>query len=181
LSADLLQVHRELLEQWRHVMNLVGPGGLDEHYVDAQLGLRALRPFGHWADLGSGAGFPGIPFLAQFPSVEVDLVESRAKRATFLEEVLGRAGLRPPRARVVRGRVEDLAAHSYDGTLARAFAPPEVVLRHAERLLVPGGTAVLFLSEEQAVPERDGFEVFHVEPYEVDRRARKTVELRRMG
>jgi 16S rRNA (guanine527-N7)-methyltransferase len=180
LSADLLVVHRELLEQWRTVMNLVGPGGLDEHYVDADRGLRALRPTGQWADLGSGAGFPGIPFLARFPAVQLDLVESRAKRATFLEEVLGRTGLRPPHARVVRGRVEDVPPHSYDGILARAFASPDVVLTHAERLLVPGGTAVLFLTEDQPLPALDGFEVFHVEHYEVDRRSRRTVELRRV-
>jgi 16S rRNA (guanine527-N7)-methyltransferase len=179
VSAGLIAVHRELLDRWRGAMNLVGPGGVEEHYLDAELGLRTLTPRGHWADLGSGAGFPGIIFAALFPEVPIDLVESRSKRAAFLREVVARAGAAASQVQVLRTRVEDLPAGRYDGVLARAFATPDRVLRHAERVLVPGGAAVLFLGSETPLPPHPAFEVVHEEHYVVEGKPRRAVELRR--
>jgi len=179
VSADLIAVHRELLERWRGAMNLVGPGRLEEHYLDAELGLRALHPHGRWADLGSGAGFPGVVFADRFPGVRLDLVESRGKRCAFLREVIARAGAAAVEVQVMRTRVEDLAEGSYDGVLARAFGTPEHTLRHAARLLGPGGRAVLFLGADTALPDHPAFEVFHVEHYVVEGKQRRTIELER--
>ncbi len=179
MSVDLIAVHRELLERWRGAMNLVGPGTLEEHYEDADRGLAVLRPHGHWADLGSGAGFPGIVFAARFPEVQIDLVESRSKRCAFLREVVSRAGAAGQHIQVVRARVEDLAPGTYDGVLARAFAPPDRTLSHAARLLTPGGTAVLFLGADPA-PDHPAFGVFHVEHYASEGRPRRTVLLERL-
>jgi len=181
VSVDLIAVHRALLERWRGAMNLVGPGEIQEHYLDAELGLRALRPEGHWADLGSGAGFPGIVFAARFPSVKLDLVESRTKRCAFLREVVARAGASAAQLEVVQARVEDLPAGAYDGVLARAFAAPDRTLSHAARVLGSGGRAVLFLGADTPTPSRPGFGVFHVEHYVVEGKARRTVELVRDG
>lgn len=175
---DLLTTHRELLERWRDAMNLVGPGDVTEHYDDCTRALAWLRPVGRWADLGSGAGFPGIVFAAHAPQVSVDLVESRQKRAAFLREVVARAHVPAERIQVVRERVEDLEPESYDGVLARAFAPPATVLDHAARLLVPEGIAVLFLQEDDRPPDDPRFEVFHVEHYTVAGRHRKAVGCR---
>ena len=179
MSAGLIAVHRELLERWRGAMNLVGPGPIDEHYLDAELGLRALVPHGRWADLGSGAGFPGIVFAARFPELPIDLVESRSKRAAFLREVIARAGADAAHIQVLRTRVEDLPDARYDGILARAFASPDRVLDHARRVVVPGGTAVLFLGNHTPVPDHPAFELHHEEHYEVDGKPRRTIELRR--
>lgn len=177
---DLLATHRALLERWREAMNLVGPGDLDEHYQDCARALAWLRPVGRWADLGSGAGFPGVVFAARAPpQVSLDLVESRQKRAAFLREVLREAAVPEDRVRVVRGRVEDLDPQSYQGVLARAFAPPAEVLGHAARLLDTDGTVVLLLQADQEVPPDDRFAPFHVERYEVGGRPRKAVALRR--
>jgi 16S rRNA (guanine527-N7)-methyltransferase len=177
--VELLTVHRALLARWRDAMNLVGPGDLEEHYQDCTRALAWLTPAGRWADLGSGAGFPGVVFAARAPAgVSVDLVESRQKRAAFLREVLVEARVPDSRVRVLRQRVEDLETEAYHGVLARAFAPPADVLGHAARVLVPEGTAVLFLQEDQEVPADPRFEVFHVEHYEVTGRARKAVGLR---
>lgn len=174
---DLLTVHKELLERRRHVMNLVGPGPIEPHYQDSEAAVKWLKPEGRWADLGTGAGFPGIVFAALFPGVELDLVDSRQKRTVFLEAVLAEA--RTPGVRVVQARVEDLPDASYDGILARAFAPPEELLAHARRLLKPGGTVVLFLQDDAPVPPSPDFQVFHVERYRVDGKARKAVGLRK--
>lgn len=179
--SDLLAAHRDLLERRRGLMNLVGPGPVDAHYEDAERGLAGLELNGRWADLGSGAGFPGIVAAAHFPAVALDLVESREKRSTFLEAVLGAARealqARPAPLRVVRGRVEDLPVGVYDGVMARAFAPPAEVAVHAARLLVPGGRLLLFLQQDQAGP--DGWFVEREVAYTLEGRGRRTLLLRR--
>jgi 16S rRNA G527 N7-methylase RsmG len=166
-------------------MNLVGPGPLDPHYVDCESAVGWLEhPVGAWADLGSGAGFPGIVFAALHSSAAVDLVDSRQKRCTFLEAVLAEAGQaasgRPAPLRVLCTRIEDLPDQSYDGVLARALAPPPEVLEHARRLLKRGGTALLFLQGDAELPHMSGFETVHVQPYLVEGRRRKSVGLRRL-
>ncbi|TNE85024.1 MAG: hypothetical protein EP330_26845 [Deltaproteobacteria bacterium] len=177
--ADLLTTHQQLLARFRDSMNLIGPGDMSLHYEDADLSLHWLEPEGHWADLGTGAGFPGIPFAARFPQVELDLVDSREKRCIFLEKVLAEAELgdRAP-IRVLRTRVESLPSAAYDGLVARAFTPPPKLLKHARRLLVPGGTLVLLLQDDAPIPAAGDFSTFHVEPYAVQGKGRRSVGLR---
>jgi 16S rRNA (guanine527-N7)-methyltransferase len=183
LPTPLLEAHRTLLEARRHAMNLVGPGPLAPHYDDAREAFVGLQPTGRWADLGSGAGFPGIPFAALFPEVALDLVESREKRATFVEAVLLAAaeavGARSAPLRVIRGRVESLPSASYDGVMSRAFAPPPEALDHAARLLVPGGTALLLLQSDP-VPEDPRFQRVRERTYRIEGRERRVVELRKL-
>ena len=156
------EVHRSLLERWRKAMNLVGPGPLDAHFEDAVGAVTGLPVEGRWADLGSGAGFPGIALAARFPSATVLLVESRAKRATFLSQVVREAQL--SNATVFHGRVEDLSP-GFDGVISRAFRPPEEYLRDAERLLEPHGLAVLLSGSTP--PEFSGWSVQGVHEYVV--------------
>jgi len=134
-------------------MNLIGPGALDGHYEDAELGLEGWSIAGRWADLGTGAGFPGVVLAARFPQVEVELVDSRLKRCMFLEEVATRAGTSAANITVRNMRVESLDEGVYDGVVARAFAPPDQVLLHARRLLKPGGQALLFWLPRQGVDD----------------------------
>ena len=179
---DLLDAHRTLLEQWRHSMNLVGPGPISEHYVDADHALQALsEPAGRWADLGTGAGLPGIIFAARFPTVALDLVDSRRKRCIFVEQVLGQADLTGHAERRVRcQRVESLEDAQYDGIISRAFAPPAKVLDHADRLLRDDGCVLLLLLADADVPEDSRFVVEKEHPYTMPGRdPRKAVLLRR--
>ena len=140
IYTEAENTHRSMLARWRGAMNLVGPGPLDPHFVDAVGAVHGLQAKGQWADLGSGAGFPGIAFAARHPGATILLVESRAKRATFLSHVVREAKLQ--NATVFHGRVEDLPGE-FDGVISRAFRPPVEYLRDAERLLVPSGVAVL--------------------------------------
>lgn len=180
MAPDLLTVHRDLLERFRRSMNLVGPGPVQEHFDDCALALEGLSPAGRWADLGSGAGFPGLPLAALWPELRVDLVESRRKRCTFLEHVLEEAEVDPGRVRVICDRVERVDG-PYDGVVSRAFTAPEGFLEHAARLLRPGGVAVLFLQGDAEVPGDERFDVFHVEPYRLGPKHRKSVALRLLG
>ncbi len=172
----LLNAHRELLERWRDVQNLIGPGPSEVHYDDARKGLEGLAaPTGRWADLGTGAGFPGIVFAAMFPEVQVDLVESRSKRCAFLDAVLTQADC-DEGVRVHGARLETLPHNTYDGITARALAPPEDVLTWAADLVKPGGRAVIFLQADQDVPAVRGWgpPTFHA--YTVAGKARRTGE-----
>ena len=175
---DLLQTHLALLERWRQSMTLIGPGPVSEHDEDCDKAMAGLRPTGRWVDLGSGAGFPGLVLAARWPELQVDLIDSRRKRCVFLEQVLGTAGVGPDRVRVLNVRAEEVAG-PYDGVVARAFASPEEVLAHATRLLRPGGLCVLFLQADTDLPLPTGFEVFHVEPYRLGDKARRSVTVRR--
>lgn len=167
----LLHTHRQALERARKKMNLVGPGPVDLHYRDCAEAVRDLNPRGRWADLGTGAGFPGIVFAAHHPDVPLDLVDSRRKRCAFLERVLAE-GRAPATVQVRCTRIEDLPAGSYDGVMARALAQPEVVLGHAARLLRPGGRCVVMLTGQQPMPSHSGLGEPTTRAYEVEGKAR---------
>lgn len=173
---DALTVHRELLESWRRVMDLVGPGPVDEHFVDAEGALRGLNARGAWLDLGSGAGFPGVMLAARHPEARVTLVERRQKRVAFLREVAARTRL--PNLEVFEGDSATLARSAWDGVVSRAYKPPAEYLAEAATLLVPGGTAVLLAVGEapEGPPE---LHPFHVERYRVGDRERLSVRYQR--
>jgi 16S rRNA (guanine527-N7)-methyltransferase len=141
------RIHRDLLQKWRTAMNLVGPGEVDPHFVDSIAAVSGLDATGRWADLGSGAGFPGISLAARHPEAHVLLVESRQKRATFLQRVLTDTGL--CNAEVFHGRVEDLAP-GFSGLISRAYKPPAEFLADAARLLAPGGRVVVLTADDLA-------------------------------
>jgi 16S rRNA (guanine527-N7)-methyltransferase len=105
------------------------------------------RPAGRpvaWADLGSGAGLPGIPLAVARPAVEISLIESVGKKCAFLTAATQAAGI-TSRAHVVRGRSEEVAAtgmplrEHFTLVTARAVAPLGAVCELAAPLLAPGG------------------------------------------
>lgn len=147
--TDAERTHQLLLEQWRGAMDLIGPGPSAPHFEDAVGAVDGLEAVGDWADLGSGAGFPGIALAARSPGARVQLVESRRKRGVFLDQVLAAAKL--SNAVVVRARTESLPDGSFDGVISRAYKPPAAYLVDAARLLRVGGRAVLMLGD-QPVP-----------------------------
>jgi 16S rRNA (guanine527-N7)-methyltransferase len=105
-------------------------------------------------DLGSGAGLPGIVVAVAEPLVRVLLVESRAKRAAFLEFAVQE--LRLSNAQVVVGRAEELR-QGVDACFARAFAPLPLAWSVARGILRPGGRLIYFAGAEFGEPVvRDG-------------------------
>ncbi len=171
-------VHRELLERYRHAANLIGPGPAAEHFDD--IAAAADLPLdGHWFDLGSGAGFPGLVLAAQHPRTTWTLVEPRERRAAFLEEVVLHA--RAPGIEVLRARHEDLADAIVDGVTSRALTAPSAFLDVAARLLKPGGAALLFLQDREP-PAHPAFSVDTVRRYDLAGHApRRLALLRRSG
>jgi 16S rRNA (guanine527-N7)-methyltransferase len=136
-------------------MDLVGPGPVAPHFVDARGAIAGLAATGRWADLGSGAGFPGVALAAASPEATVELVESREKRAAFLQKVVREAGL--ANATVRNERSEGLEAGAYDGLISRAYKPPLEFLEDAARLLKIGGRVVLLLGDGAPPAPPPGF------------------------
>lgn len=92
------------------------------------------------ADIGSGAGLPGIPLALARPDLEITLVEPLLRRATFLQEVVDDLGLE---VEVVRARAEELHGHrSFDVVTSRAVAPLDRLASWCMPLVTGGGAMV---------------------------------------
>jgi len=117
---------------------------VDVHVADSLTGLEvpAVAGASTIADLGSGAGFPGLALAAARPEAEVALVEGSAQKCEYL--VRATAALGAPRVRVVRSRAEswDEGLGRADVVTARALAPLAVLVEYAAPLLRVGGTLV---------------------------------------
>lgn len=100
-----------------------------------------IVPGARVADIGSGAGLPGIVWALVRPDLRMTLIEPLLRRATFLGEVVAALGLEA-RVTVVRTRAEDLADSHFDVVTARAVAPLERLVSWCMPLVVPGGLLV---------------------------------------
>lgn len=145
--ADL-ERFRLLLEDWNQRINLVGPSAMREfwerHALDSAQLLKVAPEARTWADLGAGAGFPGLVLailLKGTPGAKVHLVESIAKRCRFLEAVVEELALP---AQVHNERAENLSL-SVDIVTARACAPLVRLLDYASPYMARKGTVGLFL------------------------------------
>ncbi len=157
---------------------MAGPGPVGPHFADAEAAVGSLAAEGAWADLGSGAGFPGLMLAETSPKARVTLVERRQKRRAFLEAVAAAAKL--GNVTVACADSATLPAGAFDGIVSRASRPPEGMIEDVRRLFKVGGLLVLLLAQ-QAIPEAPDFEVFHVERYAVEGRPRAAVALRKKG
>ncbi len=140
-TLDRLTIYRDLLEKWNTRINLVSRASLEtawtRHFADS-LQLLDLAPTGarSWADLGSGAGFPGLVVAIARPELQVVLVESDTRKAAFLRTVAAATGVAPI---VHEARIEMLPGLGADILSARALAPLPVLLAYAEKHREPGG------------------------------------------
>ncbi len=115
---------------------------LDDHIADSlvALELEPVRAAGTLADLGSGAGLPGLVLAAALPGCTVTLVESASRKATFIEHAAAACDL--GNVEVLHGRAEQAPIHDVDVVTARALASLSVVAEYAAPLLRVGGTVV---------------------------------------
>ncbi|HZR84816.1 MAG TPA: 16S rRNA (guanine(527)-N(7))-methyltransferase RsmG [Candidatus Binatia bacterium] len=145
------------LRTWARRVDLISTRDLDDviarHVVDSLAAAPPLRALGAGlsiADLGSGAGLPGIPLAIALRPDRMLLVESRRRRAHFLSAV---ARALPDVPLVVRNeRIEVLPStldHTFDGVVTRAAFAREAFLNVAARLLRSGGLAIAFLGPRQ--------------------------------
>ena len=143
-QLNLLEAHYKLLVQWNARLNLTRISSVEEavrlHYCES-LFVGAKLPSGplRIVDVGSGAGFPGIPIAVFRPECTVTLVESHQRKSVFLRE----ASRDLTNVIVTADRAENIAAN-YDWVVSRAVAPRDLLeLKLSTHLAFLGGTAEL--------------------------------------
>ena len=121
-----LETMVEVLLRWQKTINLVGRATLDDVWTRHILDSAQLAPLipkaRTLADLGSGAGFPGLVLAALRPKLDVTLIESDARKSAYLGEAARRMGL-PKQPKIVISRIEVAPPAGADVVTARALAP----------------------------------------------------------
>ena len=147
-ALDRFEIYHRLLSEWNEKMNLTAitdPVAVAEkHFADSLAALPYLKPGMKVVDVGTGAGFPGVPLLIMEPGLELTLADSLQKRLTFLDALLKELGLK---AALVHGRAEDLGQNKlyreqFDAALSRAVANLPVLLELTTPFVRVGGTAM---------------------------------------
>ena len=155
-EAQLGQVsaYLDLLGRWNARINLTAvrdpEGMVTRHFGDSFCSARLLltpQSSCKAIDLGSGAGFPGLPLKIFAPALALTLIESNQKKAAFLKEVVRALGLTG--VDVLAGRAEDFSAIA-DLVMLRAVERYEKSLALAARMVAPGGRLALLIGAQQA-------------------------------
>lgn len=148
-----IRAYVELLLTWQRRINLIGPATVEsvwERHIHDSLQLLPLIPSGATsiAELGSGAGIPGL-IVAIAGGLEAHLYDSNSKKSAFLREAIRQTGAR---AHVHTMRLEDLASQpdlpKAQCVLARALAPLPLLLDHAEPFLSAGAIGLFHKGQD---------------------------------
>ena len=155
-----MQRYEALLRRWTERIDLVSPKDVcrfrQRHIDDSLKALPVVRslPPGPGLDIGSGAGLPGIPLAIADPLRHWRLLEPRATRAAFLEEVVRALRLN---CEVVVRRAEDVArdetfAEAHAVVTLRAVTDPAAAFRLGLPLVAPKGAALVFVGKTAEIP-----------------------------
>jgi 16S rRNA (guanine527-N7)-methyltransferase len=144
-----------LLIRWNRTISLTtvtNPAEILKFHFGESIFAASAVDFGQsrLADVGSGAGFPGLPLAMVIPGLDVTLIESNAKKCAFLAEVAGE--LRLANVTVFRGRMDDFPEDSapFGFIAARALGHHEGLLAWANKRLTAHGKVVLWIGDDDA-------------------------------
>jgi len=149
----------EMLIHWNTFMNLTAITEFEDviikHYIDSVSLVKAVPDLGtkeyKIIDIGTGAGFPGIPLKIMFPQLKITLLDSLNKRVQFLNEVISELKLEDIEA--VHGRAEDFARQNsfrefYDLCVSRAVANLSTLSEYCLPFVKPNGLFISYKSEK---------------------------------
>jgi len=152
-EARQLAEYLALLERWNKVHNLTGitdHGEMIQRHLVESLAFKPYVKGTRIADVGSGAGLPGIPLAITCPEAEFTLIESRGKKVRFLRHVQGALGL--VNVSVEQSRAEDLTPPSpFDTVLARAVAALPELLTLSRHLLAGDGILLVLTKADYRI------------------------------
>lgn len=172
-TFERLKTYESLLNKWNPRINLVAKSTLQDawtrHFEDsAQVFSAIATQPNHWCDLGSGGGFPGlvVAILAQehWPDCNFQMVESDARKCTFLRTVIRETGVN---ARVDTARIEQLPSANADIVSARALASIDQLLHYSTRHMQPNGRAVFLKGERHQTEIEEARKNWHFKMEEV--------------
>ncbi len=161
-QLDALSAYTALLKERAIPRGIISAADADRlwerHVLDGARGAAEISGEGlAVADLGSGAGIPGIPIAILLPGCLCVLVEPRRGRVAFLESVVD--DLRLANVEVVLGRAEELPKGAFDVCVARALSSPTGTWAAAEPLLRVGGFAVYWAGQGFAEQDLDAMAI----------------------
>lgn len=156
-QIDQFYQYYELLIEWNKVMNLTAITELEEvvskHFVDSMTLVKAVSDIGAQdaciIDVGTGAGFPGIPLKIAFSNLKITLLDSLNKRIKFLDEVIAQLGLE--QIVTIHGRAEDFGKDSkyreqFDFCVSRAVANAATLSEYCLPFVKVGGCFIPYKS-----------------------------------
>ncbi len=146
LFFERCEKYKSLLKEWGRVHNLTSPASLNDsdiesNIIDSLYPLKFLNPFNSFADVGTGAGYPGLILAIAKPESSCTLIEPRAKRAAFLNYVKNILGLK--NVQVLQKRVEDVTTIKVELVTSRAVTNTELLLELTKNIS-DENTAYLF-------------------------------------
>lgn len=156
-QSQQFEEYYEMLIEWNKVMNLTGITEYEEvfmkHFTDSLSIVKFLNLEGDIKviDIGTGAGFPGIPLKIIFPNLDIVLLDSLAKRIKFLETVKSKLGL--TKIDLIHGRAEDYARkieyrEYFDLCVSRAVSHLSTLSEYCIPFIRVGGTFVSYKGDE---------------------------------
>lgn len=150
VSAEKFAVYMELLREWNEKINLTAitdeEGILVKHFFDSCSISEFVDNNSKIIDIGTGAGFPGLPLKIVNDTLNLTLVDSLNKRINFLNEVKNRLGLKD--VETVHGRAEDVGIDNkyrekYDFAVSRAVAELRILVEYLLPLVKVGGKVIV--------------------------------------
>lgn len=156
-QVQQFMMYYELLIEQNKVMNLTAITAFDEvcikHFLDSISLCKAIDCTQEYTviDIGTGAGFPGIPLKIVFPNLKITLLDSLGKRVKFLDEVIAHLGLYD--VQTIHGRAEDFAKpdvlrEQFDICVSRAVANLSTLSEYCIPYVKEGGYFVSYKSEK---------------------------------
>ena len=153
-------------------LGLLGPRELDKiwsrHILNSAVVAELVKPGELVADVGSGAGLPGIPMAIAAPGTDFVLIEPMDRRASWLQEVVDELDLQ--NVEVVRARAEEVEGGQFDVVTARAVAALDKLLKLCVPLLKPGGRVIALKGSkapEEILEAKKLQKKFKIESFEI--------------
>ena len=150
--------YMNLLIEWNEKINLTAITDPKEiiikHFIDSLTIAGKIKDNSSIIDVGTGAGFPGIPLKIYNETLDVTLLDSLNKRTIFLQEVVNKLNLK--NIKIIHGRAEDLARdkqyrEKYDYSVSRAVAPLNVLVEYLTPYVKVGGSVIAMKGKDNIV------------------------------